>query len=248
MFVKRIAGVLCLVALAGCQAVPASPTPGLPPDLWQVQITPSLQWLATDLNNCTRQVSNVSLLIFERPTSALETEKFDFTLRWGSVPDGGPYAAVLGQDELVVIVQAHNPVEELNLAALQQIYTTPGLDWSSATSGQAPEVQAIHAWGYTAGSDVQPVFENLLLQEPANEALLYTAPDPAALRQAVADDPGAIGFIPRRWLDERVKAVSINDLPEGATQQPVLVMASQEPTGPQTTWLVCIQDALASRP
>ena len=34
------------------------------------------------------------------------------------------------------------------------------------------------------------------------------------MRAAVAGDPGAIGFLPRRWVDASVRTISVEDLPD----------------------------------
>jgi hypothetical protein len=64
------------------------------------------------------------------------------------------------------------------------------------------------------------------------------------MRAAVAADPGAIGFIPSRWLDSTVRSLTITNLDPATLSFPVLALTPTAPTGAQRTWLACLQKIL----
>jgi len=69
----------------------------------------------------------------------------------------------------------------------------------------------------------------------------WLAPDAAAMLESIAQDPAAIGVLPRAWLSAAVKPVEIDqDLGE-LLLQPVLALAEEEPGGIVREFLACLQ-------
>jgi hypothetical protein len=94
---------------------------------------------------------------------------------------------------------------------------------------------------YAAGDDVQAAANWL----PAGPAAVL-APDPAAVRSAVAQERYSLGTLPAHWLDSSVKKVTIVGAGEGQLKHPLLAMAAQEPQGTRRAWLFCVQAKLKS--
>jgi hypothetical protein len=57
--------------------------------------------------------------------------------------------------------------------------------------------------------------------------VIFLAPDPGAMLEAISEDPAAIGFIPRRWLEEIVSSVTITDVEDEELRQPILALSEQ---------------------
>jgi DNA-binding transcriptional LysR family regulator len=228
-----------LPALTGC--MPATPPPLPTPQVWQAQFTPSLSWIGPALNLCTRQQPGIALTVAEKPAQALDQAQADFTLRWGAPEPLGTYAVEIGSDQLVVIVHPGNPIQSLELYELQAIFTGKDQKWSDFIKGNSDRIQV---WTEAEGSDVQQVFQSVLLQKPLTYPFAHLAPDPPAMRQAVGSDPAAIGYLPRRWLDSSVRPVPINGISASELRQPILVLREKEPQGAQKDWLLCVQDSI----
>jgi len=222
--------------LAAC--LPATPQPLPTPQIWQAQFTPALSWIGPALNLCTRQQPGIALSVDERPAQALNPAQADFTLRWGAPEPLNNYAAEIATDELVVIVHPDNPIESLDLSEIKAIFTGKNQNWSAFIKGNSDKIQV---WTEAGGSDVQRVFQSVLLQQPLTYPFAHLAPDPLAMRQSVGADPTAIGYLPRRWLDSTVRAVQIKGINASELRQPVLVMGESEPQGAQKDWLLCVQ-------
>jgi hypothetical protein len=103
----------------------------------------------------------------------------------------------------------------------------------------------IAAWAYPNGDDTLRVFESAVMgSEAVNRHYVGTVPEPGAMLETISGDPAAVGFIPRRWLNESVKAIEIEGIPPEQLRAPVLAISEDEPQGTPRAWLICLQDAL----
>jgi hypothetical protein len=67
------------------------------------------------------------------------------------------------------------------------------------------------------------------------------------MRQAVAADPSAIGYLPRRWVDSSLRPLSIDGISETSLRQPILAVTQTTPQGAQKEWLLCLQRSIAQK-
>ncbi len=239
---------LAILALSACQ--PALDTSTLPaPETWQVQVTPALRWLGPVLNECTRQVPGIALLYAEEPASALDLKKADFAFSLAKPVDGAGYSAVLGQVGAAVIVNPANPVAQVEQASLEAIFNGKITTWRELPEEDCPgcaaqPVSQVKPYVYAAGDDfgqgLSDLFPGLSQRLPA--AIL--APDPQAVRQAVAADPSAVGFVPSPVVDSSVRTVKISDPPPDGLRIPLLLSTQAEPAGMKRSWVLCIQNHL----
>jgi len=240
---SSVAAVLILLSLVLLAACADLPTPQqLPPTQWlRVQVSPALALDGDLLSGCTP--AGAGLALQEVTGAAFAADQVDLTLRWGAPPDLTGYSAQIGEDELVPVVHPSNPVQALTLSALRTTFSgdLPGWDWDYL--GQAAQPLSVYA--YPSSSDIQAILAAQLL--PTGRPLpreVVVAPGPAQVREAVAADPGALGFLPRRWVDSSVKAITVSDLPAGAWTQPILALSAVEPQGLARAWLLCVQQVL----
>lgn len=240
VFLTALTGALT----ASCQAQPAAvPVTQPPPSLLTVQASFALQPLADDFHSCAGELIDTALIVQDTPAAAVNLDEAAIGLRWGLHDQPDYFAAEIGHEELAVIVHPNNPVEEISLEELQAIYLG---------AQTQPPFNEWMPWAYPKGDDVQQVFESAVLQNrPPDSSVIHLAPDPAAVLEAVAANPGAIGYLPARWLaavDEEqaasVKALSVKDLEAGQFRRPIVAMSRSEPNGPEKDWLLCVQDRL----
>jgi hypothetical protein len=171
------------------------------------------------------------------PASALDLNRSSLALRWGAGSSAIEFASVIGEEELVVVIHPDNPLQQISLEDLRAVYEGTLREW--------PDTQEeIEAWAYPAGEDVQEVFESAVFTgtAPASDKA-WLAPDPRAMREAIAGNPAALGFLPRSWLDEGVRALPISGLEAGDLRQPVLALSKSEPIDPEKALLICLQQA-----
>ncbi len=231
-------------ALTACQPS-LTPMPRPTPAILEVGFSPALKPLASSFNTCAAQ-NALGLVLIEQPDATLEGDHATLNLRWGPPEKIQGYAAVIGYEELVVVVNPQNSLQSLNLDQVQGIFQGTIQDWSKvATESAAKE---IHPWTYPDGEDVQQVFERKLLGEPVPEGKTYLAPDPAAMREGVAKDPNALGYLPKHWVNESVKGVAVDGLESEQPGEAVLALSASEPEGSGRDWLLCLQEQLGAEP
>jgi undecaprenyl-diphosphatase len=203
------------------------------PEELTVEYTPSLSWLKPALSQCATQW-NIDLLTYEAPADVLDFSK-GVALRWGAPLSVAGAASQLNTDDLAIIVNPKNNVKSLKLADLQAIFQGTAANWNNDSS------TPIQVWVYSGTDDVETVFRSVV-QLAHLSIQAHLAPDPEAMRQAVAADPNAIGFLPAHWLDSSVRAVTIDGLSSAA--QPILALTTSTPKGTTRSWLLCLQSTI----
>lgn len=241
MYFRRFTWLIVFLLLAGCQSGELPPLPT--PELWQVRVTPALAWLGADLNACTRQFPGAGLLLSETPAGQEELAAGEISLRWGAPPALPAFASILGWDELVLIVHPDNPLRSLAPQQARAIYAAELRAWAEIDP-QLEELGEIQVWTYPENEESRQIFEDVLRTGPSHNPFAWLAPSPAAMREAVSQDPAAIGFLPGRWLDENVKDIHLEEKGIGSLYQPILALSADQPTPDQTQWLVCLQESL----
>lgn len=120
--------------------------------------------------------------------------------------------AVIAYDALAVVVHPSNRVQSLSRADIQRIFDGEVTNWSAVGGAEAP----ITLISREAGSGTYSAFEELLMDGlPISTAALRQGSN-GAIRQIIADDPNAIGYISLGIVDASVKAVAIDGVSPSA--------------------------------
>lgn len=216
----------------------ANPTPTLA--LWQVQFSPSLQWMGPVMNLCAQNDSGIGLIVSELPAESLEPLEADITLRWDEPDDLPFYSSLLGWDDLIVSVNADNPITELTLLELKQIYSGKIRNWGNLLDDDQANPGEIQVWTIPPGDDIQQVFADGLVPEKFSYPFAMLAPDAHTMRQAIAENPGAIGYLPQRWVDSSIREVNLQDVDNSDLRRPILAILPNEPDARKKGWLACL--------
>jgi hypothetical protein len=219
---RKIIILLFVLLLAGCQAAPTSQT--APAQPLQVALSDSLSWLEPDLADCAAQ-AGVAVQRVDGSTAGTNV----IQLRLGA-PDEAGYAALLGMDELAIIVAPENPLQALSLENAQAIFAGIARTWADQSQ--------IQVWALPQASDVSAAFLNAGFRV-TNAGL---APTPATMLEVVAENPAAIGYLPARWLNDQVRALEVDGL---KAELPILAISAEEPQDAASALLVCLQEKIA---
>jgi len=221
------AGLLALAVLAtGCAAPPATPSPV------RLEATDLAEPMLADL---VQADSGLKAEMVALPLPALNDDlaagRADLALAVTYAP--GQYATPLGYVTFLVVVNSANPVSRLAAAQLRDIYAGRATDWQQVGGAQG----AIEVVSRESGSDAASAFSTaaLLGAPPTLNALV--APDWAAMRQAVSQNPAAIGYLPAPEGLASVKAVGL----DVTLQALVVAVAPREPTGAARSFLAWAQ-------
>jgi phosphate transport system substrate-binding protein len=123
---------------------------------------------------------------------------------------------VIARDALAVIVHPSNPVRNLTQVQVQEIFAGKISNWRELGGDDA----GITIVAREAGSGTFSAFEELVLKGiPVTHAALRQGSN-GAIRQVVAEDPHAIGYISLGIVDASVRALDIDGIK--ATHEAVL--------------------------
>jgi len=142
----------------------------------------------------------------------------------------------IARDGLAVIINPANPIVNLTLDQISDIYSAKISDWSQLGGTKAK----IHIITREDGSGTRDAFVTLVMGKADITPRAIVQDSNGAVRQLVADDPNAVGFISLGLVDKTVKALQLGGVE--ATREnvmngsynlsrPFLFVAQAEPTG-----------------
>lgn len=115
---------------------------------------------------------------------------------------------VIARDGLAVVVHPSNPVNSLTQQQVKDIFTGRVTNWKELGGID----HSITLVAREAGSGTYSAFDELMLKgEHISPASLRQGSN-GAIRQVVAEDPNAVGYISIGIVDNTVKALSIDDV------------------------------------
>ncbi|MHB1484365.1 MAG: phosphate ABC transporter substrate-binding protein [Saccharofermentanales bacterium] len=148
----------------------------------------------------------------------------------------GLWFVEIARDGLAVIINPKNPLTDLTLNQIRDIYTAGIVDWSQIGGSKAK----IHVIAREEGSGTRTAFEDLVMDKNLITPKAIVQDSNGAVRQLVADDPNAIGFVSLGLVNETVKALVLGGV--AATREnvingsyglsrPFLFVARTQPSG-----------------
>ena len=146
------------------------------------------------------------------------------------------WSVEIARDGLAIVVNPKNPVINLTLEQICDIYSGKVSNWSTVGGNKSE----IHVFTREDGSGTRSSFESLVMGKTEIMAEAMVENSNGAIRQLVSDDPNAIGYISLGLVDKDVKAVELNGIT--ATREhvidgtynlsrPFLFLTLKEPTG-----------------
>lgn len=116
-----------------------------------------------------------------------------------------PKEFAVAQDALSIIVNPSNPVQELTVDQLADIYLGKVTNWNQLGG---PD-QNIVANGRDSSSGTYVFFQEHVLKKQAFATTVLNNPATTAIVENVSQDAGAIGYVGLGYVSDKVKAISI---------------------------------------
>lgn len=218
--------VILLLLLAACQPAELPPAEPLPtPERITLASPPALRWLAPTFNACAAETA-LSVSIVD------ETAAPDILLYWGEPQDAEQGLFLLAEDDLLLIAHPSNPAVGISLGEAQEMFTGAVDTW--------PNGDPLTVYVLPSGNPAQDAFESALGRTIPRSITIQVAPSLEAMQQYVADDPTALGLLPRSWLSDEVKALNW----EAEIAQPILAGYRGDRA---ETFVRCVQVAVAEK-
>ena len=131
-----------------------------------------------------------------------------------------PIEHVVAMDGIALVVHNSNPVADLTLEQIRDIFTGKIRRWSELGGPDQPIV----AISRETNSGTYECFEVLVMNQEKMDAKVEYVGSNGAIRQRVMSTPGAIGYVGLAFM-EGVKAVTVN----GIEASPETVIAKEYP-------------------
>lgn len=118
------------------------------------------------------------------------------------------HAIVVAKDGITVIVHPSNPVENLTLDQIRNIFNGVLRNWKEVGG----ENHSITVVSREAGSGTRSSFEEIVQNIHLTEDAIIQDSN-GTIRETVASDPYAIGYISHGMVNEKVKPLRVNGVP-----------------------------------
>lgn len=242
--VNRVFLILVLVGvLNACGSAPPAAVETTPPAIIDLQVTPAVEHWLPVVATCAEGISSFGIYTQILPRSELSLDKSDLILRLGERLEDDPFVAVMGIEEIVVVVGEDVPVAALSLDSLQAVYNGEITRW-----GDVPEAENSQAEGapivlmaYPAGHEIEILFNRAFL----DGALIQTAPQAYStvefLEELLDLYPTGIGYLLESQVPEGMRKLPITAEQPIFSGQYVLAIMPEEPQGALKALLACLQ-------
>jgi phosphate transport system substrate-binding protein len=117
-----------------------------------------------------------------------------------------PVAHVVAIDGIAIIVHPSNPMADLTVSQVRDVYSGKITNWSQV-GGPDKKIVAISR---DSNSGTFECFNNLVMQKEKIAGSTEYVGSNGAARQRVQSTPGAVGYVGLGFLDRSVKALSID--------------------------------------
>jgi phosphate transport system substrate-binding protein len=112
----------------------------------------------------------------------------------------------IAYDAIAIIVHPSNPLTNLTVDQIKRIFSRRMTNWSEAGGRNHP----ITLLTREEGSGTRESFQHLIMGKTEISLAALVQDSNGAIRQVVADDPNAIGYISLGLVNDRVKALKID--------------------------------------
>ncbi len=217
-----------------------------------IAYTPSVSWLLPVISVCTDAIPGFFTVTRQVSAQALNTANESIQISWGYSGSPPPLAFELGEETLVVIVNASNPITSLPMNLVKSIFGGQNKTWGDVFT-HCPDcfltqpssdfqLQSITSYAFSTYEEPQIHFVNSFMN--GTQSLINTrvvVPSSTAMVTEVENDPTALGFVGHHFLNDKVKQVVVSEIDSSSLISPILVILQHEPTEFQRTWISCIQ-------
>ena len=114
----------------------------------------------------------------------------------------------IAKDGLAIIIHPGNPIHNLSLQQVRDIYTAKITNWSEVGGHDA----RIHIIAREEGSGTRTAFDDLVMDDELITPRAIIQNSNGAIRQLVSLDPNSVGFLSLGLVDESVKALQLGGI------------------------------------
>jgi phosphate transport system substrate-binding protein len=162
------------------------------------------------------------------------------------------YAVTIAKDAIAIILHPQNPIQDLSLDQIREVFSGKIRDWKELGGPHHPIVLVTRE----EGSGTREAFQKFVMgkEDISLEALVQDSN--GAVRQVVASNPNAIGYISLGLVNNQIKALKISGVEPNLTDiengkytlvRPFLFVFNEEPVGEAKSFLEFVLSPLAQK-
>jgi phosphate transport system substrate-binding protein len=118
------------------------------------------------------------------------------------------YTVTIARDAIAIIVHPENPVDDLSLTQVMQLFSGKIRNWKEVGGHSHPIV----LFTREEGSGTREAFQKMVMKKEEISLESLVQDSNGAIRQVVASDPYAVGYISLGLVNEKVKALKISGM------------------------------------
>jgi hypothetical protein len=205
-----------------------------PPTPQTVRITypPSLWPLTELIQSCFSKQADAYFILEEFPYSPIEKQA-ELYLWPGEKPASFAFAYPFGKESLSVVTNPKNPLDGLTVEDIHRLYAGEIENWKELGGEDRP----VSVWIYPEGDVIQRQFTQFLDGDRPITPLAFLASSPNIIKEAIASDPGAIGFLPNAWIDADLMKIQL----DMELSIPLLALSRADPDITVQAFIACLQ-------
>jgi len=116
------------------------------------------------------------------------------------------YTVTIAKDAIAIIVHPENPITDLSLPQIRQVFAGKIRNWSEIGGHLRPIVLVTRE----EGSGTREAFQKMVMEKEEINLEALVQDSNGAIRQVVGSDPNAIGYISLGLVNQTVKALKIS--------------------------------------
>ncbi|MDD3984687.1 MAG: phosphate ABC transporter substrate-binding protein [Methanobacterium sp.] len=143
---------------------------------------------------------------------------------------------IVGRDGIIIIVNNNNPITNLTSEQIRSLFSGEIENWNQINGSD----MGVHVVVRESGSGTLQSFQDIIMihTKIRKDAIVQSSTE--SVKQAIKQDPGAIGFISLANMDNTVKAIIVNGISPSAQniangsyllQRPFEILMKGPPTG-----------------
>ena len=152
------------------------------------------------------------------------------------------YAVTIAKDAIAIIINPKNPIQDLSLNQIKEVFAGNIKSWDKLGGASHPIILVTRE----EGSGTREAFQKFMMgkEDISLEALVQDSN--GAVRQVVASNPNAIGYISLGLVNKQIKALKISGVEPNLTDiengkytlvRPFLFVFNEEPVGEAKSFL-----------
>jgi hypothetical protein len=219
---------ILVLFLSACASATPSATPPL--DL-RVGLSQAASALRPALLACIPAQAADQISIESVLPGAIDLNDYALLIQIGEPHPMPDFAAALGADSIVAMVNAANPLRQLSRDQLAAVFSGRVTDWADVGGNPGP----IEVLIPLEGDEVRSLFRAGVLLGGEYRGDAHLAADASHMQAAIVADSSAIGLLPTSLLTESLRGI------ETGIEAPILALAAAEPDAALLATLACLQ-------